>query len=146
MHEASIAQSILQIAASRASKYEGSLVEIVKIEVGSFRNVDPESLLFAFNSMKQDVEFCEEASLEIQVKESTAICQKQAHTYKPEPIAGFRCPECGSGIDRILTGEELNVLSCTLLLVDPSNEGKEGKTKGTEAIDSMPIKNIRQMA
>lgn len=127
MHEASIAESILQIASFRAGKYEGSQVDIIRIELGSFRNVDPESLHFSFDSMKQDVKFCEESSLEIQIIEATAICQSQGHTYKPEAKLGFRCQECGGGIGRLLTGEELNVVGCVLSVPDESKETSKAR-------------------
>ena len=126
MHEASIAHSILQIASSRAARYDNSNVDIIRIEVGSFRNVDPESLLFAFDSMKQDVKFCQKSSLEIKLVQATAVCQSLAHAYKPDASSAFRCPECNAGMGSLLTGEELSVMSCVLsALVETKGKKKE---------------------
>ncbi len=114
MHEATIAHSILKIACLRAAKHEGARVLNVKVQVGEFRNVDPDALSFAFNAMKQEHAGCQEAQLELLVIPALAECQKQSHNYSPSAEFGFRCRECNSGIGELLAGQELNVVGCVL--------------------------------
>jgi hydrogenase nickel insertion protein HypA len=114
MHEASIAHSILGIARSRATGHQGARVEKVRVQIGAFRNVDPEALAFAFDGMKQNFDCCQEAKLEMQLIDAVAVCQKQRHNYNPSAKLGFRCQLCNSGIGKLLAGEELNVVGCVL--------------------------------
>jgi hydrogenase nickel incorporation protein HypA/HybF len=121
MHEATIAQSILEIARLRVAAHDGARVERVRVEIGAFRNVDPEALSFAFDGIKQDYDCCHEARLELRLIEALAVCQKQRHNYSPSAEYGFRCELCNSGIGELLAGEELNVVSC--VLSTPVQEG-----------------------
>lgn len=121
MHEAAIAHSILLIARSRVVGHEGARVEKVRVQIGAFRNVDPEALAFAFDGMKPNYECCQEAELELQLIDALAVCQKQRHNYSPSAEFGFRCHLCNSGMGELIAGEELNVVGCVLSI--PEHEG-----------------------
>ena len=114
MHEATIARSILEIAQQRADKMPDGRVEKVRVHIGTFRNVDPQSLEFAFDALKTEFERCQGAMLEMELIEAEALCVKRRHHYKPVIQNGFRCQLCGSGISELLRGDELNVVGCTV--------------------------------
>ena len=124
MHEATIAVSILDHITSRInSSAETVVAEVVCVRIGEFRNVDPESLTFAFNSLKLEFPSCESCLLELQTVEAMATCRANKHRYHANPSNAFRCSRCGSGIGMLLTGEELDITAITLA-VENSMEAK----------------------
>jgi len=119
MHEATIAQSILEIAEAklRAIPNAGSVLS-VHVIVGEFRNIDAMSLKFAFDSVKDLYNSCAECELEIETIEARAFCRGDSHLYHPHFNSGFRCEQCGEGIGKMLSGEELDVIGITLEALD----------------------------
>ena len=125
MHEATIAVSILDHVMSRVNRSpEPVVAEVVSVRIGEFRNVDPESLTFAFNSLKIDFPNCESCLLELQTIEATATCRVNKHRYHASPANAYRCSQCDSGIGKLLTGEELDITAITLA-VENVTEGKQ---------------------
>jgi len=116
MHEAAIAQSILNIAGARLKATAGAdAVLAIHIAVGEFRNVDPDSLQFAFDSLKVTSDATKYCLLRIEVLPAEAICRgEEAHLYHPDVDTSFRCPNCGNGISKIVRGEELDITKITL--------------------------------
>lgn len=119
MHEATIAQFILeksrQISRREIAKIDESeeaedqlVIANVCIRVGEFRNVELESLVFAFDALKKDDFLTEQASLEIEFIRMVALC-KNGHRYHPDAEDFFACPECNQGIETILEGKELEI-------------------------------------
>ena len=114
MHEASIADSVLQIALSRLEENGGfATVSTIDVAIGELRNVDPSSLQFAFDAIKPLYPGCSHCQLRINNINSLAYCRKHGHEYHPTFADAFRCPACGAGIGRIVCGEELNVVNIT---------------------------------
>lgn len=112
MHEASIADAILQHASAKLlSRADAVSVSKVRVELGEFRNVDPESLQFAFDNMRSSYRGTSQCELEINFVSAKAVCQSNGHTYHPDFQRAFCCETCGSGIGRLLCGEELNIVS-----------------------------------
>jgi Zn finger protein HypA/HybF involved in hydrogenase expression len=117
MHEATIAQSILDILVGRArSQSSTAVVRSAVLRVGAFRNIDPESLLFAFDSLKGIVQPCRNCKLEFDLILLTALCEIEEHLYMPSTEKFFCCTTCGAPMGRILSGNELEVVSVTLEL------------------------------
>lgn len=117
MHELSIAKNILDILCARLQKVAEPLPRALDIQVtiGEFRNVDPQSLTFAFDSIKQLYSSCADCSLSLDLPKAVAVCtDSENHSYHPQFDHGFRCTECGGGIARLLSGEELLVTGITL--------------------------------
>lgn len=124
MHEASIADAILQTASAKLlTTPEALQVTKVRVSVGEFRNVDPESLQFAFDNMKSQYEGMADCQLEIETVNAEATCQSNEHSYHPQFENAFCCQICGSGIGRMIRGEELNIVSVRM---------ETGKTKERE--------------
>lgn len=123
MHEATIATDILEHIQERLKQLEGASTAVsVGIRVGEFRNVDPDSLTFAFDRLKRDYPFCQHCKLEIKLIEAVAICQQLEHTYTAKPDFLFCCPTCGSGIGQLLSGEELEIERITAEQINTRTE------------------------
>ena len=122
MHEAAVAKSILDIVALRAAEHEGALVRVVKVDLGQFTAVDPESLEFAFDAIKQDYADCKESKLELRLVQTRALCASNRHHYMPAASFGFCCTTCGDGIGELTAGTELQVTGCVLELPHGGDE------------------------
>ena len=115
MHEASIAQSILQIVTEKFEATPHSSAALsVHIIVGQFRNVDIASLQFAFDSLRGLYRGCQNCQLEAELIEAKAICLEQKHRYAPDFNHGFACTICRGPIGKLVCGEELDVVNITL--------------------------------
>lgn len=115
MHEATIAHSILEIATDKytATPHSRGVLK-VDIIVGEFRNVDLESLQFAFDNLRSFYNGCTDCQLSADLIEAKALCLTHRHRYSPQFKTGFRCPDCGGPIGKLLCGEELDVIGITL--------------------------------
>ncbi|PWT98645.1 MAG: hypothetical protein C5B53_06465 [Candidatus Melainabacteria bacterium] len=108
MHEATIAQSILDLAASKLEQIGGYNIALkICVKIGQFRNVDNHSLDFAFESLKSMYAGFESCRLEAQSVKAEAWCREGNHRYNPCFENAFCCERCGSGIGKIICGEEL---------------------------------------
>lgn len=114
MHEASIAQSILNILGVKFKQTPNiSSALCVKVIIGEFRNVDSESLSFAFDNLKGLYDGCSGCILEVELIRARAYCSGIRHVYYPTFGNSFRCTECGAGIGQLLSGRELDIVSTT---------------------------------
>jgi hydrogenase nickel incorporation protein HypA/HybF len=110
MHEASIAQSILDIIKGRMVPYGvRAEAQYVTVRYGEFRNVDPDSLQFAFDSLRKDDVSTADCQLELEYVPAVATCES-GHEFCPQAVLYFSCTTCGGGIKRLVRGEELDVL------------------------------------
>lgn len=125
MHEAAIAKSILEIIADRLrSVGQNASAHQINVIVGEFRNVEPESVSFAFDNMKVLYTGAEECELCIEAISALAKCNDNDHQYHPKATNGYRCPTCGCGMGKLLQGEELDVVN-VVLEVDATNKEQQ---------------------
>ena len=110
MHELSIADAIVRIAAAHAGERR---VTAVHVEVGRLRQVVPDALEFAFGLVAQDtvVEGAELVLEEVPVRVACAACATESE-QRSFPLA---CLRCGSLDVEVVGGEELQVESIELL-------------------------------
>jgi|GEM_PF-433968 Zn finger protein HypA/HybF (possibly regulating hydrogenase expression) len=126
MHEAAIASRILEKSLKMAwrkiletndqgDSRSSSCFRIgsVTVRVGEFRNVESESLRFAFDALRKENAMTESAALEIEEVSASAFC-KSGHNYHPEMDSYYCCPACGSGIESISEGKELEIICVQL--------------------------------
>jgi len=113
MHEATIASNILDILLQRLANCPNTAAVSITVLVGEFRNVDDESLCFAFDAIKDSIAGCCQCQLNIEKSQLLAKCSKNGHIYEPNPNGLYRC-ECGSPMGEIIKGQELDVVGCTL--------------------------------
>jgi hydrogenase nickel incorporation protein HypA/HybF len=117
MHELSIAQAILDVAARHA---DGRRVVKVEVRVGHLRQVVPDSLDFAFALLTPGTAFdgCE---LEIAQVPAVGCCRDCGVETLTEEFP-LRCAGCG-GLDlKIIAGEELLVDALELEEEQMTNE------------------------
>lgn len=117
MHELSIAQAIVEIAAAaaaRAATPDGTpaapapvRVVAVHVRIGRLRQVVPEALRFGFELCAAGTPV-DGAALEIEDVPIVAVCRACAARRE---LAGFplACPACGSVAVGVTSGEELVV-------------------------------------
>jgi hydrogenase nickel incorporation protein HypA/HybF len=109
MHELSIAESVVRIAADHA---RGRRVTKVELKVGHLRQVVPSALEFAFELVAQGTPV-EGAELEIEPVAAGGLC-RSCGADTPLPDFPLRCAACG-GLDiEVTRGEELLVDSLEL--------------------------------
>lgn len=110
MHEATIAANILEVVSGRIQRLDpAAQAKSVRVRIGQFRNVDSQSLTFAFDSMKDSYPFCAACTLVLEAVAAVALCHHEKHRYEPDPDMAYRCPRCGSSIGMLLLGEELDI-------------------------------------
>jgi Zn finger protein HypA/HybF involved in hydrogenase expression len=85
----------------------------VAVRCGEFRNVDPGSLQFAFESLRKDDISTQHCRLKLEIVPTIATC-KAGHEFNPEAGDYYACTTCGEGIQRLLQGEELDVVQVVI--------------------------------
>lgn len=124
MHEASIAQSILEIAINESLKAGARRIDRIRVEIGIMNAINSESLLFAFNASKLDT-IAEEAELEIIEKPVGGHCRDCEQRFISEQLFLLNCPICGGRDFIIDEGRELNIIE---LEVSGEAEGSKKHT------------------
>jgi hydrogenase nickel incorporation protein HypA/HybF len=116
MHELAVAQAIVAAAERHA---DGQPVAVVRVRVGRLRQVVPEYLPFYFEVASRET-LCDGASLEWERVPSRLRCSACGAEWDPAPppartgdelVIRFRCPECESADHRVVSGDELVVVS-----------------------------------
>ena len=128
MHETAIASNILRHIDRKARELQHPCrVAAVSVLVGRFRNVDPESLSFAFDTLKQDYPICADCRLTVIPVEVVALCRASSHRYHLRCEEGFKCGQCGSGIGRLISGDELDIVDITMGTTDTAENNKHAR-------------------
>ncbi len=107
MHEASIAQSILDIVARHADGARAGRVTRVTVTVGALAAVVPECLRFAFEALARGT-CAERAALDIRECEGRGACRACGAEF---PVKEFLpvCERCGSPDVGVSGGDALTV-------------------------------------
>jgi len=108
MHEVGIAQSLLDIAIEHCSRQGYERIESIKVKIGKASGVMPDSLLFAFETMKIGT-IAEKASLIIDEIPVSGFCNSCKSNFTVEDAYVISCPNCGNVSFQVETGRELNV-------------------------------------
>lgn len=124
MHEASIAESILEIAINECLKAGFSRIDRIRVEIGIMNAINSESLLFAFNASKLNT-IAEEAGLDIIEKPAGGYCRECDQRFTSEQFPLLNCPICGGQDFIIDQGRELNIIE---LEVSGETEGSKKHT------------------
>jgi hydrogenase nickel incorporation protein HypA/HybF len=94
MHEASVAQTILEIVERTAAEHPGSRVARVHVVVGALAHIDSDALRFAFDVLKEKTA-CAAAALAIERKALRGECRSCGGSFEAE-IPSEACPSCGA--------------------------------------------------
>jgi hydrogenase nickel incorporation protein HypA/HybF len=107
VHEASIAQSILDIVAAHARDAGGGRVTRVTVKVGALAAVVPECLKFAFDALARG-SCAEGAALEVEETEGRGACRACGEEFAAREFLPV-CVRCGSPDVAVAGGEDLTV-------------------------------------
>ena len=118
MHEFSIADAIIRATQEVVQANGGGKVEEIHLRIGELRQVVPDALLFAFDVLKQDTPLAE-ASLHWETVPAQVRCKACDTEYHPRDVF-WECPSCGAIGAEVVAGEELDIVSITLM------EGSDG--------------------
>ena len=108
MHELGIAESILDIARRSVPDGRASAVKNIRIRVGPFAGVVPDSLKFCFDALAGDTGMTN-AALQIEQTALAASCRDCGDKSDVKKFV-FLCPACGGGNLEIISGRELEVV------------------------------------
>jgi hydrogenase nickel incorporation protein HypA/HybF len=107
MHELAIAQNIVEIVHGAVPGHRLGAVRSVRIDVGGFSGVVPESLEFSFEAIVSGTPM-ETARLDIHRVPVVMRCSACGRDFeREEPF--FTCPGCGGIRLRMVSGSELQV-------------------------------------
>lgn len=113
MHEFGLAEAALQAALAEARKAGAAQVLRVVIRIGELSGVDPESLRFAFESLRAGTP-AHDAALEIESVPAVATCKVCGCEFSPDDAPIALCPHCGSPHMSFTRGRELDLVQVEL--------------------------------
>ena len=110
MHELSIAQGIVEVAAETATRHRALKVNAVNMKVGRLAGVDAGALLFSYDIVAAGtlLEGSRLAIIDVPLVVWCANCLREVTL--PE-VNQFRCPDCGVAAGEIRHGRELEIES-----------------------------------
>lgn len=107
MHELSLCRAIAGVVKPHAA---GRRVDVVRVQVGSLRQVVPETLSFCW-TLVRDHEDMPGAELELEWVAATVRCRACEQQSEIESRWSVACPQCHSADVDVVTGEEFLVTS-----------------------------------
>ena len=107
MHEASIAQNLLDIIEETAVQNSAKKVTKAFVTIGRLQAIEKDSLQFAFDALKEG-SISENAELVINTVPITGYCH-DCHVTSEYDAYIFSCTACGSNNVELKTGEELQI-------------------------------------
>lgn len=110
MHEASIAQNILDVVRDHTS--DPTAVDAIHVRIGEFSGVLADSVQFCFQAMTAGTEWSH-VRLVIDPIPFVLRCRSCGHTGHNEPGFVF-CGHCGSGETDVVSGDDLSVTAIHL--------------------------------
>lgn len=119
LHKLSIAESLLAIITDESKKHGLERVNKVRLQIGKFAAVVPESLTFCFEMVSRDT-IASGALIEIETVGIVARCDTCGSSFEVQNQV-FLCPRCGEPALQLLSGRELSVISI---------EGETGEEDG----------------
>ena len=107
MHEASIAQNLLEIALKKAKDHNAKKITLIRIKVGEFAGINNASLEFAFKNLCNET-IAEGAVLKILNTPLQGKCTKCKLIFDVKKDE-FKCLKCNSVEIDIISGYDLYV-------------------------------------
>ena len=112
MHELGIAENILDIVRRNIPDGRASSVKSIRLRVGPFAGVVPDSLKFCFDALTGDAGMTN-AALQMEHTQLAANCRDCGNKTEVKNFA-FRCTACGGVNLEIISGNELEVVEIEL--------------------------------
>jgi len=108
VHELGIVENILDIVRQSVPDNRMSAVGSIRLRVGPFAGIVPDSLKFCFDAIAGDAGMAK-AELRIEQTSLAASCRDCGSKFEVRDFV-FLCPACGGGNLEIISGEELEVV------------------------------------
>jgi hydrogenase nickel incorporation protein HypA/HybF len=108
MHEVSIAQGMFDIALDYCQKHSHTIIKSITVKIGKAAGVVPDSLQFAFETLKTGT-IAENAVLIIDEVPVSGVCNSCGKHFTVDEAFVIQCPLCGSMSFKVETGRELNI-------------------------------------
>ena len=121
LHELSIAESLLEIIVEEARAHKLERIKTIRLQIGEFAAVVPESLRFCFELVSRDT-IASGAVLEVETVPIVARCDKCDFSFEVRDQV-FLCPKCDDPVFELVSGRELSVSSI---------EGETGEEDGSD--------------
>jgi hydrogenase nickel incorporation protein HypA/HybF len=109
MHEASIAQELLDLIARVAADNGATEVSVATVEVGELSSVEPDALSFAFEAMRRDT-VARDCELVIERVPLVVECLSCGVTA-PANRELLACSACGRIPVKVVSGREMRLVS-----------------------------------
>ncbi len=109
MHELSLMQDTLVLAAQQARQAGGQRIHRVMMRIGPLSGVVSETLQFAFDVLKKDT-IAVDATLEIESVPVRCYCQPCASEFSPADLI-CECPVCHEISTDLRSGREVELTS-----------------------------------
>lgn len=109
MHEASIALSLLEIAAGECGKNGYGKIDSINVKVGRASGVIPDALLFAFDAVKEG-SIAQDAVLHIEEVPVSGVCRDCGKEFTVAEAYVLSCPLCGGGSFTVTSGREMDII------------------------------------
>lgn len=107
MHEIGIANSILHAVKLEAARYPGCHPQKIGVKIGELAAVDPDSLQFCFDVLKQEAGF-NDLQLEIEFLRRRHHCEDCQREFNVQDY-DLHCPACGEPTTLCVSGDELQL-------------------------------------
>jgi hydrogenase nickel incorporation protein HypA/HybF len=108
MHEASIMQTVFDLALARLQQEAATRIVRLRLRVGVVAGVVPEALAFAFEAMKADTPAAG-AELDIERVPARLACHYCQREFETETFPA-PCPGCGNWAAEVRHGRELDLV------------------------------------
>lgn len=112
MHELSVAENVVEIIRRYVSPTDLIRVRRVRMKVGEFGGVVPDSLTFCFQAIVAQTDLSK-ATLAIENIQFAIRCEECGRESNPE-FGIVVCEHCGAGRTTIISGRELQVVDIDL--------------------------------
>ena len=106
MHELSIVKNLIEIIGDSLKDYDDPVPERINLKVGEFSGIVVDSLLFAFDAVKEDTIFSE-AEMNIEEIPFKGKCSSCGEEFGMNDRFIMLCPKCNSEDVEIISGKEL---------------------------------------
>jgi hydrogenase nickel incorporation protein HypA/HybF len=121
MHEAPIAQGILEAVEREAKKNKARWVKKINLRIGKMTGVVEDPLRFYFETLTKGT-ILENAEFEIDWVPAKAKCGQCGLEYEMEDIVPV-CPDCSSLGGEIISGKELDIIGIEIETIEEITEG-----------------------
>ena len=110
MHELGIVSGVVEVCAKSAREAGASRVLSVRLRIGDMAEVNPETMAFAWEVLREDDPLCTEATMEVAYVHPSSVCLDCGEEFEHDRFH-MRCPACGSADTVLVAGREMDIVS-----------------------------------